>query len=288
MLNIIVAPKKHNSKGEKRVKKVVKYLKSSKEEFAVYFLQSLADMESTVKEITSFGEYEFVIIGDDVVVHEFINNIKDLSKVKFGIVPTSKKDDFASYLNLEHNPVQALKNIAKKEVYEVDLLLANNYKVINSIILGASVEAYEKFNDFKIKNFISEKFALTKYASKFDGLDLTLQNKSGKSKQIRAYEMIIANGGNSKGKVASPLSNVQDGLFNLIYTEMDSKRNNKKYLKLFNSGKHIYMESTQQRWLNNLKISRSDNVLKASLDGKIYNLDKLDISLIEKGLKIYK
>ena len=288
MLNIIVAPRSHNKNGEKHIKKIVKFLKQEKQEFSVYFLRSLLDMEATVKEITSFGEIEFVIVGDDIVINEFINSIKDITKIKFGIIPTSKNDDFASYIGINHKPVLAIKDIVQRNVCEIDLMIVNEVKVLNNVVIGASVRVMERYNQFKIKNKLSEKIAVAKYASKFEGEQLNMSVKNGKSKLENVYELVVANGGKNRGKVVSPLANVKDGMFNLTYANLSAKSDNVKNLKLFNKGKHIYSENTKQHWLNNIKISNDSNLIKASVDGKLMEFEKLDISIVEKGLKLFK
>ena len=288
MLNIIVAPRSYNKNGEKHIKKIVKFLKQEKQEFSVYFLRAFSDMEATVKEIISFGETEFIIVGDDVVIHEFLNSTKDISKIKLGIVPTSKNDDFASYIGISSKPIVAISDIVKRNVCEVDLMLVNEVKAINNVVVGASVRVSEKYNEFKIKNKLSEKIAIMKYANKFEGEQLTLSTKNGKTKQENIYELVVANGGKNRGKLVSPLSNVKDGLFNLTYSDMATQSENKKNLKLFNKGKHIYQESTKQHWLSNLKITNEHNLIKASVDGKLMEFEKLEITLVEKGLKLYK
>ena len=68
---------------------------------------------------------------------------------------------------------------------------------------------------------------------------------------------------------------------------MDETDKKKKTIKLFNSGKHIYEESSKQLWINNLKITSPDKKIKALIDGVVYMFDNLDITVIEKGLKIY-
>lgn len=288
MLNIIVAPRSHNSTAEKHIKKIAKYLKINKEEFSVYFLHSLLDMPNVVREITSLGENEFIIIGDDIVINEFLNSTKDVTKIKLGIIPTSKKDDFASYIGLPCKPIQAIKEILERNIVQTDLLLVNDIKVLNCLIVGASVDVWNKYSQFKIKNTLSEQIALAKYAPKFEGEHLTLTTKNGKIKTEHIYELVVANGGKSKGKLVSPLSNVTDGLFNLSYSLFTEKNENIKNLKLFNSGRHIYSENTKQHWLNNLKITNEINQIQVIIDGKLHNLEKLDISLIENGLKLYK
>lgn len=287
MLNIIVSPKVHNAKGEKRIKKVVKYLKEQKQDFSVYFLHELSDMAESVKEIISLGETDFVILGDDVVINEFINVCKDLSKIKLGIIPTGRKDDFASYIGIPSDPISALKQILKLNVCSVDLMLVNDIRVLNSAVIGASVEILENYQNFKIKNFISEKFAAIKYANSFNGEQLTIANKNGKTKTENVYEMVIANGGKNRGKLVSPLSNIQDGLINVSYCLTEAKRDNKKHLKAFNVGKHIYSDDTKQYWLTNLKVSNLNNQVKVMVDGRIVYANKLEISIVENGLKLY-
>ena len=232
---------------------------------------------------------EIVVIGDDIVIHEFINSIKDLSKIKLGIVPVSKHDDFASYVGISHNPITAIKEILARNIVQTDIISVNNdIKVLNAISIGASVDVWERYAQFKIKNSLSENIAFAKYADKFIGEHLTFTNKNGKSKSETIYQLVIANGGKSKGKLVSPLSNLHDGLFNLAYYTLSESHTNKHNLKLFNKSQHIYDEALKQQWLTDIKLSNEENQIKAMLDGKIVTLDKLNIQLIENGLKLYK
>ena len=288
MLNLIVAPKKVDAKAEHYAKRIVKYLKAEKVEYSVYFSMSLEDITANVNELTMFGETEFVVIGNDVALNQFINSFKDLNKIKLGIVPTSGKDDFARYLELETSPILAIKEIIKKKVQEIDFLLVNDQKVINNVIIGASVEIFEQYSQYSWQSFITEVMAEMKTKSKFSGIELTLQSKNNKARKENVYELVVANGGYSKGKRISPLSNVSDGLFNLIYSNANDKKTNIKAYNAYESGDHVYNENVKQFWLNNIKITNADNKIKALLDGRIFNFEKLEISVIENGLKLYK
>ncbi|MBQ8615579.1 MAG: hypothetical protein IJ415_03325 [Clostridia bacterium] len=287
MLNIIVAPYEENPNGEKYAKKIVKYLKVEQVEYSVYFSINYESVKENVKDLISCGENEFVIVGDDVMISTVISSIKDLNKAKIGIIPTSKNDDFASYLKISTNPIQAIKDILLKNIASVDLMIVNDLTVLNTVVVGASVEVFHMYNQYKMKNFISEKYATTKYGNNFSGIDLVFENKT-KSKKETVFELVVANGGYSKGKPVSPLSNLQDGLFNVNYTTVSTKPSKKKYIKMFNNGEHIYDEDTKQHWMTNLKITNPDKKIKALIDGKIYNLEELNISILENGLKLYK
>lgn len=288
MLNIIVAPNSHNPNAEKCAKKIVKYLKTQQVEYSVYFSQLLDDIKLNVAELFNNGETEFVVVGDDVVVNAVISGVKDLGKVKIGIVPTSKKDDFASYLNLNSNPIQAIKDILLKNVEKIDLLDVNGETVINNVVVGASVEAFHMFSQYKIKNFLAEKYALKKYGNTFSGIELIIENGKNKPVKENIFELVIANGGFSLTKPVSPLSNMQDGLFNVNYTIVHSGSENKKYIKKFNRGDHIYDDETKQAWVTHIKISSPDKKIKALVDGKICNFEEIEVSILENALKLYK
>lgn len=287
MLNIIVAPTSHNSNSEKITKRVVKYLKSEQIEYSVYFSTTFDSVKESIKQLISFGESEFVVVGDDLMVSTVISNIKDLNKAKIGIIPTSKSDDFASYLKINPNPVQAIKDILLKNIANIDLLIVNDQTVLNNIVIGASVEVFHMFSQYKMKNSLSQKFATSKYGNNYPGIDLIFDNKT-KPKKETVFELVIANGGFSKGKPVSPLSNLKDGLFNVNYSCASSKPSKSKFIKKFNKGEHIYDEDTKQLWLTNLKITNPDKKIKALIDGKMQNLEELNISILENGLKLYK
>ena len=287
MLNIIVAPNDYNSLAERYTKRIVKYLKNEQIEYSVYFSLNFEQIKENVKQLLSFGESEFVVVGDDVVINAVLSSVKDLNKVKIGIVPTSKRDDFSSYLGISANPIQAIKDILLKNVENVDVMLVNDMVVLNNIIVGASVEVFHQFSQYKLKNFITEKFAISKYGGNFLGTELTIETKN-KGKKENIFELVVANGGNSKGKLVSPLSNLQDGLFNVAYSTVESVSEKNKYIKKFNKGEHIYNEETKQHWMNQVKITNPEKKIKALIDGKIHNLEQLNISIIENGLKIYK
>lgn len=287
MLNLIVAPYDYNSTAERHVKRIVKYLKNEQVEYSVYFSQTFDSIRENIKQLISFGENEFIIVGDDAVISAVLTCFKDINKVKLGIVPTSKNDDFASYFGINPNPIQAIKDILNKHIENVDLLIVNDMPVLNNVVIGASVEIFHMFSQYKMRNKLTEKYASIKYGNNFSGVDLSLENK-GKAKKITAFELVIANGGFSKGKPVSPLSNMQDGLFNVTYSVVSNKHGKKKFIKMRNNGDHIYDDETKQYWMDQLKVTNPEKKIKALIDGKIHNLEELNISIIEKGLKIYK
>ena len=116
MLNLIVAPKEINENAEKLTKRIVSFLKQEGAEYSVFFCEKLENVADFARALVQEGETEFVLVGDDLIINSFINAIKDLSKIKLGIVPVGGNDDFASFLDLPTNPIQAIKDIIKIEI----------------------------------------------------------------------------------------------------------------------------------------------------------------------------
>ncbi len=287
MFNVISGPCAYDSHADATTKKLVKYLKAEKQEYSVYFSKSFEDFSKTVDELTTNLETEFIVVGDDVVLHEFLNSVFDISKIKFGIVPSGAKNDFATYLEIPSSPISALKNILQKNVVGVDYLAVNNKLAINNVVVGASAELFEIVNSYKVKNFVTKTYASMKYYNKFEGINLTIDTKSGKPKTETIFDLSIANGGLLHGKHISPLANVQDGLCNLNYCTDVQKEEKKKYFNAYSSGDQIYDEKTKQVWLNSLKITSPDGTIKAVVDGKVENCPAVEVIVKEKGLKIY-
>ncbi len=290
MLNLIVAPYNQNPQAEKHTKKVVKILKREKAEYSVYFSNSAEDVSFTVENLVASGETEFVLIGDDALIHQFVNAVKDISKVKIGIVATSKHNDFASYIGIAPKPVQAIKDILEKNIETVDYLLVNNsIKVVNNLVVGATAEIFEIFKSYKIQNSLTEKYANFKYANKFEGIELGIVGaKNTKIKFENMFELSISNGGLLEGKQLSPLSCVQDGLMNLNYVTMPAREERKKYLKLYKKGNQVYDENTKQLWLPNVKIVNPDKRIKIMADEVLQTVNELNVEVVENGLKIFK
>lgn len=290
MLNLIVAPRGQNPKAEKSAKKAVKVLKAEKVEYSVYFSMSMQDISTNIQELLNLGESDFILVGDDTLIHSFINTVKDLSKVKVGIIPTGKHNDFANYIEVSKKPKQTIKDILEKNIEEIDYLLLNNStKIINNILVGASVELYEIFKTYKLQNALTKKFLTLKYGNKFEGIELAfITNKSTKPKYENIFELDISNGGLLYGNHISPLSNVRDGLFNLNFSVEPEKEDRKKYLKLFKKGDQIYSEKTKQLWQNSVKIVNPDKRIKILADSQIMTVEELNVQVVENGLKIYK
>lgn len=288
MLNIIINPLSESKQVGKCTKRVVNYLKSQKLEFSVYFSETLDEIVSTVKNLYSSNETQFVVVGGDSALSAILNGIEDLSNINIGMIPATDDIDFARHIGLNLNPTQAIKDILEQNVEKVDYLTVNNIKVINNITIGATTDLNDLYEQSKARNFFARTFIKFKNIPKYEGVKLSIEPK-GKSEVFDAhiYDMNISNGGLNKGNPVSPLANVKDGLFNFNYVEMLPVEERKKYLSLFKKGNQIYNDNTKQLWLTALKIESETGKIKAMLDGKITELENADIKIVKSGLNLY-
>ncbi len=286
MINIISAPRIHSQKAESNTKHIVKYLKTKNKEYSVYFSYDFDDLTKNVKELISFGETDLIVVGDDETLNYVINSIKDISKIKLGIIPIGDNDDFASFLGLPMNLTEAVDVILKGDTTDIDFLVLNDMRVLNSIVFGSNVEIAEKYKNFKIKNKLMKKVADIKYAKDHMSKNFRITSKNNRAIEGEITDLIIANGGLCQSRKISPLSNVSDGLFNVSIIKDDEQIKTNIFSKL-NKGEHIYDSHTKQKWLNNIKVECNEKV-KFLVDNRIMAFDVLDVMLIEKGLKIFK
>lgn len=282
MLNLIVNPYAGGGLAKNNTKIITKYLKKEKIPYLVYFCEKESDVEDFVGELFKSGEKEFVLIGGDGTIHKFANSV-DLSKVNFGVVPSGNFNNFAKTVGLEFNAIKAIEKILEQNIEHFDYIKCGDISAVNYIAIGCIEEIKHKLKDEKHK---PNSFDYLKNLNKCSPLELTIQNKDVKDKNQLVNECYVANGIYKDRSKISPLSNMQDGLFNLICVTNNGKRKISDYLKI-KRGKHIYDDQNNTYWLETATITSTNTPLKVEIDGELYEMDKLEISTVEGGLNLY-
>ena len=287
MYNIIANPMANNGKASKVIKKVSKYLKSQAVEFLVYFSENSDDISNLTKKLSREGEREFIVIGGDGTLNHFINGLTDPSKTNFGIIPAGKHNHFARYLNLPKNPIEAIKNVLENSTIKVDYLKCNEYRALNLISCGAIEIAENKYLSQDKDSKLSRNKILNNTLKSFDGIKLAIEADNLKQKEKLYTACAICNGGFYGDNVyVSPLSNMHDGLANLVTIDYSDITKVKNDYKITRSGKHIYKNPTSNTWSTQVKVT-SKQPFDTMIDGEIYQFNSLEINVIAKGLNIY-
>lgn len=287
MFNVIVNPTANKGKVAKVIKKVSKYLKSQNVEFLVFFAENPDDLDTIVKKLCKDNEREFIVIGGDGTLNRFINGLTDPSKTYFGIVPAGKHNHFARYLGIPKNPIDATKNILEHLTMKVDYLKCNEYRALNLVSCGAIEIAEHKFLNQDKENKLSRKAILKNTLSTFEGLAFNIEADNLKQKDKLYTSCAVCNGGFYGDNIyVSPLSNMHDGLANVVTLDFNDTKRVKKDYAITKKGKHIYKNPNSNTWSTHVNI-KSKQPFKAMLDGEIHEFDELEINVIAKGLNIY-
>lgn len=287
MYNVIVNPTANHGRVSKVIRKVSKYLKSQNVEFLVFFSQDTNTVYDIAKKLSKEGEREFIIIGGDGTLNDFVNAITDPSKTNFGIIPAGKHNNFARYLELPKKPVDAVKNILEHPTIKVDYLKCNEYRALNLISCGAIELAESNYLNQESGNKLSRREILKQTLKSFDGIALNIDADNLNQKHKLYTSCAVCNGGfYGKNMYVSPLSNMHDGLANVVTISYEDNKKVKKDYAMIKKGKHIYKNPTSNSWSTYINI-KSKQPFSAMLDGEIHQFEELQINVIPNGLNIY-
>jgi len=287
MYNIIVNPLAGKNKASKVIKKISKYLKSQKVEFLVFFSETAEDVNNISKKLSKDGERDFIIVGGDGTLSHFVNGLTDPSKVNIGIIPAGKHNHFARYLNIPTNPIDAIQIILDQTTTKIDYLKCNEYRALNLISCGAIEIAENKYLSQDKNEKISRRKILKNTLQNFEGIPLTIDADNFKQKDKVYTSCAVCNGGfYGDNMYISPLSNMHDGLANLVTLDFSDNKQVSKDYSIVKKGKHIYKTTSSNSWSSYVNI-KSDSPFDTMIDGEIYQFDNLEINVIAKGLNIY-
>jgi len=287
MYNIIVNPVAGKHKASKVIKKVSKYLKSQNVEFLVFFSETAEDINNITKKLCKDGERDFIVVGGDGTLNHFVNGLTDPSKTNFGIIPAGKHNHFARYLGLPKKPIEAIKNVLEHPSIKVDYLKCNQYRALNLISCGAIEVAENKYlsQDENLK--MPRRKILNSVLKNFEGIHLTIDADNLKQKDKLYTSCAVCNGGFYGDNIyISPLSNMHDGLANVVTLDYDENKKIKKDYAVVKKGKHIYKKPTSNSWSSYVNI-KGKAPIDTMIDGEIYQFNELEINVIAKGLNIY-
>ncbi len=286
MFNIIVNPIKKRAK--KAIKTIAKYFKKNDLPFQVFYSETKGQTIEIAKKLSQ-TETEFILIGGDGTLHEFINGVEDLSKINLGIIPAGTGNDFCKAINLPKKPLKALDIIMQGNVEKVDYIECNDKKAINTASCGLDVDVIKKFNSSKRKGKFTYLKSAVSVVGKIDGYNFSYKTDEKSESDKRVLLLAVCNGEYfGSGMHVSPLSNLQDGLLNVVQIDYLPPRKRLFLLSSFLKGKHIYKDFTKQLWTEKIEISKEDDQpITINLDGELYEYDKVELCCNKMGLNLY-
>lgn len=273
----------------------------------VSILQITGKMEVHLFRVTEYGDIEkhiesmdknlysaILVSGGDGTINLVVNAMeKNNIKVPLGIFPSGTANDFATYVGIPKNPVEAAKVIANGLKGKVDIGKVGDDYFINVVCIGLFAKISQSVAP-ELKNSIG------KLAYYIKGAEVLTNAKpmsvkittSKKTYTEEAYLILIMNSSGAGGfNKLAPYSSLNDGKFDLVVFK-SSKRLTASARPFLQSltGAHIEDENVIYTQDNYFKIESLEESFKNSesdIDGEKGPDLPLEIKVLEKALEIF-
>lgn len=282
---IIANPTSRKGKAEKLAKTITDALDKLNIEHRLQFTTKPEEATALAKAAADAGERMVLCIGGDGTVSEVVGGLLG-SDTALGIIPAGTGDDFARYLGIPTDPLEALSCALGEHSRIVDAALANDRAFINSAGSGFDVQVLIRTLHYKKMFHGLLAYILGIFASIFGykGLRATIKHSGG---EIEANILLlnVANGQYIGGGMhAQPQADVNDGLFDVIYVDAISMFKIPFVLAGFIKGKHLDWSIVHHFRTDELTITTSDGSLQ--LDGEIFTEHTVHYKIVPSAIRV--
>jgi len=242
------------------------------------------------RDIIKNGAKYIVIMGGDGTVHEVVNGYTGGDDVVFGILPAGTGNDVASMLKVPagiENIEAACLDILEENVKYVDYIVNENGK--QSLLFfsyGIATQMILDMNKYKIKNKLSYYRSLMINMFKFKAKEYEV-TADGKTRKVKAdfcalHNCIYAGGGMHLIDRAV----MDDGLAELFIVEYKGML--RRILNLISiMSKKVHLQPNVQITPVSSAVIQSFDDGKCCIDGEIYEMNRLKLSVIQKAVKVF-
>lgn len=290
MFHIVYNP----TAGQKKTLKTAEYVKSELNKNGIAFIehptQSQGHCTDIVREITSSGEEEnIIVIGGDGTFSEAINGVEDFDKVTFGLIPCGTGNDFARKLGIPKKAESALNIILAGKIQNLDYIQLANRRCLNVCGLGMDVDVLVKYASMKhfhgkIKYYLSLFYVLSHFKPHH------VRFKIGDVENEQDVFMVaVANGSFIGGGMPiSPASDVRDGALDLVVIDNLKKGKILSALLKFLGGKIHLQPYTKVYRSTEAEVEILDaGEGKLQIDGEVRSESKISAKIVKGKLKMF-
>ncbi|HCQ29599.1 MAG TPA: diacylglycerol kinase [Flavobacteriales bacterium] len=234
------------------------------------------------------GNYSgFVAVGGDGTINEAVQALvnKDLFLC---IIPTGSGNGLARHLKIPMKIEKAVKRINEGKVNKIDVLKVADYYSVNVAGCGFDAEIGWDFATLKKRGLTAYIRLISEKIWKYSPIKYHIKTGNDTNLQGDAFIISFANGtqyGNNA--VVSPLSDLTDGIFELIIVKPFSKRYYPAVIaKLFTKNLH------QSKFVQTIQTKRAlvkINTGKIHIDGEprsIAENEFFNVEILPKALKV--
>ena len=228
-------------------------------------------------------------IGGDGTFNEILNGI-DTQKAVLGFIPAGVGNDFARAAGFSKKPLEALADILKGRIVNVDYLdvgsKENMRRCLNVAGTGLDIDVLQRFERKKNKTKFQYYTSLITSLMKFKGYDIEMTLDGGTTSH-NAFIAAVANGQYFGGGMKiSPNSDIYDGKLDIVLIHMAKRRKIPGMLLKFLRGKHLDLAATKTFKADCVSIKCLQNDF-VNIDGELLRGLEFTAKVVPGGLKMF-
>lgn len=288
MFDILINPHSGKGKSLAALKTVETILTGKQIPYAVHRTAYAGHAVEIVRELNQKDHCDLIVMGGDGSFNEALNGIENFDKINVGFIPCGTGNDYVKATHIPRDVKKALDVILKGDIGYTDFIQLDDRRALNTTGAGMDVDVLVKYGQMKAFRGKAKYYAALLYTVlhlKFPRMIIEVGDRKEEK------EIIIASVSNGiyigGGMPISPLSDVNDGLFDVVIVNKTKKRKILPLLLQFLNAKHLDNPATEHIRCSEIKITLLDEG-KTQVDGEVYENRVLNCKLIHNVLRTYK
>lgn len=266
-------------------------LEAMSKEYEVYITKEKGDCERFIREIGESGEEARIWIwGGDGTLHEGVNGAYAHPNLSLGVFPVGTGNDYVKNFSNLSAFLDVDAQLHGKEI-SVDLIKVNDRVCINMLNIGLDCHVVVMAGKMKKLPFVSGFGAyilaliICFLGAKREKLTFI---QGGVSKKVGEFLLCTIGKGSfyGGGFQAAPYANLEDGYMDFGTIGAFGKLELLRLISSYQKGTYLHKNQNETK-IGHKKIKKLtiEGDALVSLDGEVTSFAKLDVEVIEKGLR---
>lgn len=284
-MHIITNPTSRKGRSVRLTKLITGALDEKGLEYTLSYTSREDDATVLAKKAAEAGEDMVLCIGGDGTVSAAAGGLVH-TNTALGIIPAGTGDDFARYLGIPKNPLEALEIALNGKYACMDAAMANDRVFINAAGSGFDVEVLRRTLAYKkiFHGLPAYVFGVLSAVFGYPQMDVKIEYDGDVIEQ-KSLILSVANGQYiGGGMCVAPFADSTDGLFDVLYVDEISRWKIPVLLYGFIKGSHLEWSIVHHFKCSELTITTSDSSLQ--LDGEIFSEKTVKYKMLPNAINI--
>lgn len=288
MYDILINPRSGKGKSLSALRTVETILTGKQIPYTVHRTAYPGHAQEIVRELNKKEHCNLIVMGGDGSFNEALNGIEDFSKMTVGFIACGTGNDYIKATNIPRDPAKALELILKGEEGYTDFIQLDDRRALNATGAGMDVDVLVKYGQMKAFRGKAKYYAALFYTVLHLRFPRMIIEVDGRQEEKEIIISSIANGIYIGGGMPiSPLSDVNDGLLDIVVVSKTPKLKIPGLLLKFLRGKHLSHSATEHIRCKEIKVTLLDGS-KTQVDGEVYDNNVLHCKIAHNVLRTYK